>query len=394
MDTRSGANGETSSGRRAAEARVRVLHVITDLTTGGSQIALSRLLARIDRTRFDPFVVCLKNGDAPLAAGIRDMNVPVFDLELTGPSRIGALARAYRVFDEIRPAIVHAWLFHAVLVSRFAARMTGIPIVISARRNINLGSPLRERVNRITAPLDDRVIAVSEAARRTEIARSGVSDDKVVVIPNGVDTAAVPVAHAAARAALRRELRLPPDSTVVATAGRLHPSKGIDDFLRAASIVSPRRSDVRFLVIGDGPERSPLERLAADLRVEARALFLGERGDLASLLAGSDLFVLASREEGMPNVLLEAMAAALPVVATSAGGTAEVIAHRSTGLLVPPGDVEAIAEAMYALLDDAGAAAAMAARARQAVAESFSIDATVRRTEALYEELLREKLTG
>jgi glycosyltransferase involved in cell wall biosynthesis len=336
----------------------------------------------------------LKNGTTPVADEIRAMTIPVVDLALWNLARVGGLWRFYRALEEFRPAIVHAWLFHAVLVGRVAARMTAVPIVISARRNINLGSPLRESLNRLSAGLDDRVIAVSQAAREIEIERSGAPAEKVVVIPNGVDIASVPVSNASARAALRRELRLPPDSTVVATAGRLHPSKGIGDFLRAAAIVAARHPTARFLVAGDGPDRTALERLAADLRIEAKTLFLGERTDLAALLAGIDLFVLASLEEGMPNVLLEAMAAELPVVATSAGGSAEIVRHRSTGLLVPPRDVDAIAEAACALLDDPTVAAAMAARARQSIVESFSIDTTVRRTEALYEEILREKSIG
>lgn len=393
MDPRTGANGDTprEERRSAAAMRVRVLHVITDLSTGGSQVALSRLLSRIDRERFDPFVVCLKNGNTPLAAQIRALDIPVVDLKMTGPSRIGGLARMYRVFEEIRPAIVHAWLFHAVFAARLIARMTGVPIVISSRRNINLGSALRETLNRATAGFDDRVIAVSEAAKKTETERSAVPAEKVIAIPNGVDVASIARSNAPARAALRRGLRLPPDATVFLTAGRLHPSKGIDDFLRAAAIVAARRPAARFLVAGGGPDRAALERLAADLRIEAKTLFLGDRRDLPSLLAGIDVFVLASREEGMPNVLIEAMAAELPVVATAAGGSAEVIAHRSTGLLVPPGDVDAIAEAACAMLDDAAGAAAMAASARQSVAASFSIDTTVRRTQDLYEELLREK---
>jgi glycosyltransferase involved in cell wall biosynthesis len=373
---------------------VRVVHVITDLSTGGSQIALSRLLSRIDRTRFDPAVVSLKNAATPLADGIRRMDVPVIDLAITGPARVGRLLRLYKYLDEQRPAIVHAWLFHAVVAARVFARMTDVPIVISARRNINLGSPLRERLNRATAALDDRVIAVSEAARRVEIQRSSAPPDRVVVIPNGVGTASIPRSNSTARSALRHELRLPPDSTVIATAGRLHPSKGIDDFLRAAAMVRERRPDASFVIAGEGNERPALERLAHDLGVTPRTRFLGERADLSAILAGSDVFVLASREEGMPNALIEAMAAELPVVATAVGGTAEVVSHRSTGLLVPAGDVDAIANAVLFLLDDETEADAMGARARKTIVESFSIETTVRRTQELYEELLREKFIG
>jgi glycosyltransferase involved in cell wall biosynthesis len=371
---------------------VRVVHLITDLSTGGSQTALARLVSRIDRARFEPSVICLKNGDTPLAGAIRSMDVPVADLELTSPARLGGLVRLYRLLDDARPAIVHAWLFHAVFAARVLARMTGVPVVISARRNINLGSPLRELLNRWTAGLDDRVVAVSEAARGIEIARGGAPPEKVIVIPNGVDPASSIRSNASARSEVREALGVPPDSRLVATAGRLHPAKGIDCFLRASAIVSETRPHARFLVVGDGPDRAALERLSQDLGIRAKTLFLGERTDLSSLLAGIDLFVLASREEGMPNVVLEAMAAGLPVVATAAGGTAEIIENGTSGFLVPPGETAGIAAAAGKLLDDPSAASQIAAAALRRVAESFSIETTVRRTQDLYEELLRQKL--
>ena len=400
METRSDTPGDTrhsgipSTG--TPRGRVRVLHVITDLSTGGSQMALWTLLSRIDRDRFDPFVVCLKNGNTPLAEKIRSLYVPVVDLELSSPRRISRLLRLYRFIHDARPAIVHAWLFHAVFASRLIARMTGVPIVISARRNINLGSPLREKLNRWTAGLDDRVIAVSEAARRIEIGRTGVSAEKVIVIPNGVEVRHRIRSCESGRSGFRSRFGFPSESRVIATAGRLHPSKGIDDFLRAAAIVSRRHPEARFIIAGDGPERAALEQLSIELGLAPTTLFLGNLRniDLCVLLTGIDIFALASREEGMPNAVLEAMATALPVVATAIGGTPEIIEHDVSGLLIPPGDVGALAASIEALLENPAKAAAMATAARHRVAESFSIETMVRRTQDLYEELLREKSIG
>ena len=157
--------------------------------------------------------------------------------------------------------------------------------------------------------------------------------------------------------------------------------------------MSRRHPEARFIIAGDGPERAALEQLSIELGLAPTTLFLGNLRniDLCVLLTGIDIFALASREEGMPNAVLEAMATALPVVATAVGGTPEIIEHDVSGLLVPPGDVGALAASIEALLENPAKAAAMATAARHRVAESFSIETMVRRTQDLYEELLREK---
>jgi glycosyltransferase involved in cell wall biosynthesis len=371
---------------------VLIVHVITDLSTGGSQNALASLLTRLDRGRFDPAAVCLKNGDTPIAARLRAAGIPVIDLNMSGAARAPRVWRLWSLLDEMRPSIVHAWLFHAVTAARIAARLAGVPAVISSRRNINLGSPIREFVNRATSGLDDRVAAVSESARLIEVSRARVSPEKVVVIPNGVDPGAYGAPTPETRAAVRRSLGLPPETTLLGFVGRLHPVKGVDDLLRAARPVLNRFPTARILVVGDGEDRARLERLSSEVGVTSGVLFLGERTDVAFLLGGLDVFVMPSREEGMPNAVLEAMAAGVPVVATTTGGTAELVVHGSSGLLVTPGDVEGLSSAMASLVEDRFLSERLAAAARARAAAAFSIEETVRRTEALYEEILREKL--
>jgi glycosyltransferase involved in cell wall biosynthesis len=371
---------------------VLIVHVITDLSTGGSQNALASLLTRLDRGRFDPAAVCLKNGDTPIAARLRAAGIPVIDLNMSGAARAPRVWRLWSLLDEMRPSIVHAWLFHAVTAARIAARLAGVPAVISSRRNINLGSPIREFVNRATSGLDDRVAAVSESARLIEVSRARVSPEKVVVIPNGVDPGAYGAPTPETRAAVRRSLGLPPETTLLGFVGRLHPVKGVDDLLRAARPVLDRFPTARILVVGDGEDRARLERLSSEVGVTSGVLFLGERTDVAFLLGGLDVFVMPSREEGMPNAVLEAMAAGVPVVATTTGGTAELVVHGSSGLLVTPGDVEGLSSAMASLVEDRFLSERLAAAARARAAAAFSIEETVRRTEALYEEILREKL--
>jgi glycosyltransferase involved in cell wall biosynthesis len=371
---------------------VSIVYMITGLSTGGSETALARLLARLNRDRFRPTVVCLKDGETPIGAEIRSLDTPVLDLHLVHPARIGALWHLYSLLRETRPSIVHAWLFHAVVLGRLVGRMARVPIVISSRQNINLGSPVREIVNRMTIGIDDQVIAVSEAARRVDIERGGAKPEKVVVIYNGVDLCDYPPLTPDMRAEARSALGFPLGTKLVGTVARLHPSKGIDDLIKAAARVLARVPDTRFLVVGDGKQRAALKRLTDELGLAERVLFLGERHDVPFLLAGLDLFVLSSREEGMGIALLEAMASGIPVVATAVGGVVEAVEDTVSGLLVPRGDVDRLAESIISMLNTPELAAEMAKNGRRRVEAMFSIDTTVERTEQVYEELLERKL--
>jgi glycosyltransferase involved in cell wall biosynthesis len=194
------------------------------------------------------------------------------------------------------------------------------------------------------------------------------------------------------RAAARGALGLPDGVKLVGTVARLHPSKGIDGLIAAAARVVTRLPHTRFLLVGDGTERAALERLAHELGIAEHIVFLGERRDVRFLLAGLDLFVLPSREEGMGIVLIEAMATGIPVVATATGGIVEVVEDGVSGFLVPRGDANALAESIILALSAPGRAEQVSANARRRAAAMFSIDTTVHRTEQIYEELLREKL--
>lgn len=369
-----------------------VTHIITDLTTGGSQKALLRLLVGIDRNRFSPSVVCLRDGDTPLADDIRSQDVPVLDLGITGAASLARLRRLVAFLEESRPLILHSWLYHAVIVSRFVGRIASVPILVSARRNINLGSPLREGLNRLTLGIDDRIIAVSDAARRVEIERGGADPRRIVTIVNGVETGSSGESDPTVRNRIREELGIPGSAPVVGTIGRLHKEKGLDVFLEAASRILSALPDVRFVIVGSGPDRTALESRAKELGVASKVAFVGERGDVKDLLRAMDLFALSSPEEGMPNVVLEAMAAALPVVATAVGGTPEVVVDQATGLLVPPGNSERLAGAIATMLAEPERMREMGREGMNRVGEHFTIETMIARTVRVYDELLSEKL--
>jgi glycosyltransferase involved in cell wall biosynthesis len=368
-----------------------VLYFITELNVGGAERSLSRLLAGLDRTRFAPTVACLYGSDSPVADDIRALGIPVHELGMRHKWRLDGFWRLYVLLRRERPAILHTFLFHANIPGRVIGRLVGVPadragpIVISGERTMGMESRWRYRLNRLTQGLADRVVCVSQQVADFVMNEVGVPGDKIVVIPNGVDldpTESLPDKQAA-----RERLKLPADGALVGTVARLDPVKRLDVFLEALALLD----DIRAIIVGYGPEERRLKAMADRLGIADRVLFAGHQRDVRPWLAALDVFVLCSDWEGMSNALLEAMAARLPVVATSTGGTPDVVVDGVTGSLVPPGDPYSLAQAIRRLLLDPDLRAQMGRAGRRRVEERFSIRQMVERTQVLYETLLDER---
>ena len=364
---------------------IGVCHLITELNVGGAERTLARLLARLDRERFTPVVSCLYDGDGAVGEEIRALGIPVLDLRMTAKWRLSAFWRLYRLLRSERPAIMHTWMFHANIPGRILGRLAGVPIIVSSERTMGMESRWRYWTNRLTDPLTDRVVCVSQRVAEFVVQHVGVPEEKTVVIPNGVDTERF--AHLPNKPQARTRLGLHPEAVWVGTVARLDAVKRLDLFLRALAELP----DVHAVIVGDGPERAGLSALAGQLGVAERVVFAGHQTDVRTWLAAMDLFVLPSDWEGMSNALLEAMAAGLTVVATAVGGTPEVVVDRVTGLLVPPRDPQTLADAILRLLRDPDLRKQMGKAGRERVVEHFSVERMVERTEALYEQLLARK---
>ena len=360
---------------------VSILYLITELDTGGAQMALLRLLSRLDRARFSPTVACLYNGDGAVAREIRALGIPVFDARMRHKADLAALWRLYRQIRHVRPTILHASLFHANLPGRILGRLAGVPIIVCSERTMAMESEWRYRLNRWTIGLVDRVTVVSTNVRDFCVSHVGLPADKLVLIHNGVE---LPDRPLASRLEARAALGLPPAGLVIGAVSRLDPIKGIHFLIQAFAHVA----GACLVVVGDGPERAALESLADRLGTTSRIHWAGRRCDVLYLLPAFDLFVQPSLYEGLPNTVLEAMAAGLPVVATAVGGTPEVVVDGVTGLLVPSGDPDALAQAITTLLCNAGLRRTMGQVGQERVVCHFSVAQMVHRTEQLYEELL------
>jgi glycosyltransferase involved in cell wall biosynthesis len=234
------------------------------------------------------------------------------------------------------------------------------------------------------------VIAVSNPLRDT-LAGRGYRPDRLVVIENGLDVDLVDSRLGSARERgswLRREIGAPDESLLIICAARLHPVKRQDVLIEALGCLPEAAGrPVHLVLAGDGGERAALETLAARV-APGRVHVLGMRGDVPDLLAQADAFALASRMEGLPISVLEAMLAELPVVASRVGGLADAVADGETGLLVPSGDARALADALARVLGDAGLRRRMGEAGRRRVRERFSLAGMVERTAAVYDELV------
>jgi glycosyltransferase involved in cell wall biosynthesis len=394
--------GTPRSGARDDDARVPILFVIGTLDIGGAETQLVEMVRSLD-ARFVPTVCCLASS-GPLAERLDSAGIPVTTIGLHSPRQgrgwmrfLPAIVRLpidivrfILHVRAVRPDILHGVLMHAYVLGAFAARLTGVPVVVASRRSLSLfkkDKPIMRFAERFANRLTDRVVANSEAVRQDAIETEHLPPEKVDVIYNGVDLAMYDAVTPERVAALREDLRLGSGPVVIVVAN-LIAYKGHEYFMRAWAKVCGVFPDAVALLVGDGPVRAAREADARGLGIEANVRFLGVRRDVPALLAASDLLVHPSLQEGFCNALLEGMAASLPVVATDVGGNREAVLEGETGLIVPPGDVDRLAAATLAVLEQPDRGAAWGAAGRRRVVERFQRSRMLPEYEALYDELL------
>jgi glycosyltransferase involved in cell wall biosynthesis len=364
---------------------IRVAHVINGLSAGGAETMLVKLLSGMDRARFSAEVVSLKGAGA-LGGRIESLGVRLTCLELPrAPWRALGLAGLLKA----RADVAQTWLYQSDLLGGLAARRAGVPAVWGLRQSnleprFNPGATLwaMRACARLSASLPARIVCNSEASRRAHAA-AGYAEERMTVIPNGFDTEAFRP-DPSARAWLRAELGLPADAPLVGLVARFHPVKGHRVFIEAAALAARRHAEARFLLCGDGVDRS--RELADWVRaagLDGRLFRLGARADVARIDAGLDVLASASFGESFPNAVGEAMACGVPCAVTDAGDSRVLVGE--TGEVVPPGDAAALAAALDRLLG-AGAEALRrrGAAARARVLERYSLATAARRYEDVY----------
>ena len=399
---------EKSWSEEAMTSERNATGLLTFLTTiggiAGTEGQAVGLAMRLDRSKFAVQLACMHRF-GPLLDEIERNGIPILHYPVDTFRHPRILALQVRLAREIRRRkieIVHSYGFYSNVFAIPAAKLAGARVIASIRDMGVYMSPRQRMAQRVMCRMADRILVNATAIQEWLIA-DGYERERITVIPNGIDTARL--GETGRAATLREELKLDSDTPLIGVLGRVTAMKGLDDFLHAAVIVLRQFPNARFLIVGNSgtfyatPEgivedksyERALEQLATELGIRDKVIFTGFRSDVAHVLDGLSISLQPSRSEGMSNTLLESMAAGAPVVATRVGGAPEVLRDGENGLLVAPGDVEAIAAAMCRLLAAPSEARAMGRAARTAVLEKYSMDRVVERTTHLYNSLLRHK---
>lgn len=368
----------------------RILYVITNLEFAGAQNQLYHIIRKLKENGWEIAVVSLKPLEG-FAESLSCLGVEVLSLGMRNklPNPVPVI-KLVKIIKRWNPTIVHGFLVHANLITRFVRPFVRIPILISSARNINEGGKFRELLYKLTDRLCDLTTQVSQQAKEYYMKRGIVSKDKIIYIPNGVDTEIFKPSREI-REKLRQEMNL--EGFVWITVGRLEEQKDYPTLLQAFScLINEHRLKSTLLICGKGPLYQRLILLAKELNIDNFVRFLGVRTDIPFLLNAADAFVLSSKWEGMSNAVLEAAASGLPIVATNVSGNDEIVLNHNTGILVSPGEPKLLAEAMLKLqlLSDEKRME-MGLLARQHVLKNFSLEHVCEMWETLYFELLRKK---
>jgi len=363
---------------------VRVLALIDHFVMGGAETLLPRFAAAAPRARIKLQVTCLAelNGN-PAAAPLYELGLAPVNLNLTGRHGVGALLAVRRHIARVRPQVVHTHLGTSDVLGGLAARSLAIPVV-STIHAAAWGRRLDLR-RRIVKHCAARVIAVSESARLDHLRRGWASGDQIITIHNGIDVVPVP----GAGPAVRRELGLGLEDVVVGMVSALRPEKGHDVALEVIRRLRRRIPRLRLLIVGEGDLREEIRTRATDL--DDAVVMAGLRHDVMRVLDAVDVCLHPSRADAFPTTLIEAMAASVPIVASSVGGIPEIVSDGRTGILIPaPPRADAFVDPLERLLRDPDRRRELAAAGRNEYQRRFTADPWVRSTRAVYDAVLVE----
>lgn len=361
---------------------MRVVHVHRIRGIGGSERHVLTLLPALAARGIEPVFLGLDDPGWDIAPFYAELGVEAVRLPCPHDLDPRLAAAVRRELRRLRPDVVHTHLVHGDFYGALGAKAAGAALVSTKHNDDRFRTGPFRFVERALARRAGRVIAITDALRRFCVERVGLPEEKVEVIHYGLDALPEPWGPGL-------ELPLPERARVLLAVARLTEQKGVDVAVRALAKIREREPRAVLVVLGEGPERARLEALARELGV-ADALFLpGRTGDVAAVLRRAELVVHPARWEGFGLALLEAMLAARPVVATRVSSAPEIVADGETGLLVPPDDASALAEAVSALLADPTRAAAYGGAGLARARLEFSVARMAERTAAVYAALER-----
>ncbi len=369
---------------------MRVLILDNEFDMGGKERVLFQFMSRADKSRFHFAVCCLKSGGY-FKDKLTEMGIPFYDGILRHRFDAMGFFGLARVLRTERPDLIYTFSHPNTVIFAHLAKQRGLAphMLVSyhamgdtgwARQVVPYLLPLLRRA--------DELWAVAEIQKDYLVKTEGLPREKIRVIHNGVNTERFQPASTEERASIRKELGIHDRDFAIISVASLKPLKRIDALLRVAARLAGSGVPVRTIVAGDGSERASLEALARELGIAEKVSFLGNRDDVHRLLKASDVFVLASRTEAFPNVVLEAMATGLPVVTTDVGSVREMVEPGRSALVVPTGDDSALETALLTLSNDVALQHKLGERGREIVNERFGFDKMCAERERAIEEII------
>lgn len=383
------------SGARQPDRR-RVLTLIHNpAAMGGAEKVAVDLATSLDRDRFEPLFCAIKRPRAPTREGeLRAAGVPFFPLDRGSIRDPRGLAALVRLLRRERVDILHSHLWDANVMASVAGRLARTPVLVAHEHTWSFeGEPVRVATDRfLVARSASAFVCVSAADRRKMIEIERIPPERIRVVTNGIAPLPAPSGRD-----VRAELGLAPTAQVIGVVAVFRMQKRLDILVRALARLARRLPDPQLVIAGDDVglgARRQVEQLAEALGLTSRLHVLGQREDIADVLAAFDVACLASDYEGMPLSLMEYMAAGKPIVSTGVGGVVEMIEHGVEGLLVPRREPDALAEALETVLTNRGLAESLGRAAQARQRRDFSLEAVVARVEDLYDELCGSRRPG
>ena len=374
------------------DKRRPIIWMIDSLGPGGAEQLMPTILKNLQQAGFNIRVCALQiRAGNPIASELQRLGLPVDLIPIRNLRQPLNLIHILRYLRLHRPQLLHTQLEFADILGTLAAKLLGIPSV-STVHTLDVFPEKKSAWGRmklrwfLLGRFCDRVIAVSEKTRRHYLQAGGLPQDKVITLYNGVDRSRFRKMDETQTVKLRKELQLPISSQIIMTVAVLREPKGIQFMIRALPAILEQRPDVHYLIVGDGVHRAVLSDLAADLGIKNHVTFAGHRTDIPDLLACCDIFVLPTLKDALPTVLIEALAAGKPIIASNVGGVPEIIENGVNGLLVAPGEPSKLVEACLRLLKDNELSRQIILAGSETVRQRFDIDTQIEQLSRMYEE--------
>jgi len=391
-------------GKVPAVSRIKVVHIITKLELGGAQENTLFTVSHLDRNRFEPFLLSGKEGilveEALRMEGVKTRLIPALVREIRPLYDLKALRDIVRILKEIRSSgdshaklIVHTHSSKAGILGRWAAKLAGADAIIHTYHGFGFNDyqPLLIKwfyilIEKITSRITTTFICVSKANRDKGIKLGLFREDQTMLIRSGIDLERFS-APQKSREEMRKELGIPLDVPLATMVACFKPQKAPLDFVKIAALVKRAIPHARFLLVGDGILRREIEQIRREMGLEKDLILLGWRRDIPEILNASDCLVLTSLWEGLPRVFPQAMCLGIPIVATSIDGAIDVINDGANGFLLPPHDVDGMAEKLIYLFNNPTRARMMGEKGREYTRE-FDCHTMVREQEKFYNSLV------